>query len=380
MLSSYFTQRGEPALLSKWDRAESALKAGVNLVLELPVFFSCHNAGIFAAGAVDILAATGLVRALSFGMEEPDFDVLPLVDILVHEPKSFKDSLKKYLNSGFSYVKARVEALSLINVEYARFVSSPNNALALAYMERIARMGHDLDCIHVRRLGAGYHDAALKSGGDGAFFESASAIRRGLASDGVRSVAHALPVTTVSILTRCMNEGRFVLSTDALWRIVRSLLLRASEEEISRSAEMTEGMENRLLRFASESGSWDEFLRKCVTGRYPRGRVQRQIVHFLLGIGHDENRALQESGPAFIRPLAADKEGIKMLKIMRTSARLPVRGKSPLRAEGFEGRLASLELLAAEIWESLTPAFSAGFEKKRSFIKAPTFGEEGNAP
>lgn len=139
VLSSYFTQRGEPALLSKWDRAESALHAGANLVLELPVFFSSHNAGVFASGAVDVLAATGLVQTISFGMEEPDFDVAPLVDILVQEPITFKDSLKKHLNSGFSYVKARAEALASINAEYGVFVSSPNNSLALAYMEHIAR-------------------------------------------------------------------------------------------------------------------------------------------------------------------------------------------------------------------------------------------------
>ncbi len=106
VLSSYFTQRGEPAVMSKWDRAEAALGAGVNLVLELPAFFSCHNAGIFAAGAVDILAATGMVETLSFGMEQPEFDPAPILDILVHEPSHFKDNLKKKLNSGFSYVKA----------------------------------------------------------------------------------------------------------------------------------------------------------------------------------------------------------------------------------------------------------------------------------
>ena len=53
VLSSDFVQRGEPALLDKWTRAEAALRCGVDLVIELPVIFSSHNAGVFANAAVD---------------------------------------------------------------------------------------------------------------------------------------------------------------------------------------------------------------------------------------------------------------------------------------------------------------------------------------
>ena len=69
VLSSHFVQRGEPAIADKWERARMALASGANLVLELPTAFSCHNAGVFAAGAIDILASTGIVSHLAFGME-----------------------------------------------------------------------------------------------------------------------------------------------------------------------------------------------------------------------------------------------------------------------------------------------------------------------
>jgi len=380
VLSSYFTQRGEPALLSKWDRAESALHAGANLVLELPVFFSSHNAGVFASGAVDVLAATGLVQTISFGMEEPDFDVAPLVDILVQEPITFKDSLKKHLNSGFSYVKARAEALASINAEYGVFVSSPNNSLALAYMEHIARKGLNIQCMPIQRTGAGYHNTSVTASGEESCFASASAICRELLESGLDAVAHTLPVPSFEILRRSMETGYYVLSTDLLWRMIRMVLLRTTKKNLSHSSEMTEGMENRLLRYASECGSWDEFLRKCVTHRYPRARIQRQLIHLLLGIDHTENRTFQENGPAYIHPLAADKKGVEMLRAMRKKASLPIRGKLPLHAQGAEGKLASIECLAAEIWESLTPAFIPGTEKKRHLIRGQEYAEEGNAP
>lgn len=379
VLSSYFTQRGEPALLSKWDRAESALHAGANLVLELPVFFSSHNAGVFASGAVDILAASGLVQTISFGMEEPDFDVTPLLDILVHEPITFKDSLKKHLNSGFSYVKARAEALASIKTEYGAFVSSPNNSLALAYMEHIARKGLTIQWKPIQRAGAGYHDASPRSE-DASSFASASAIRRGLLEGGLEAVTRSLPAASFEILQRSMEKGQYVLSTDVLWRMVRMVLLRATRSSLHLSSEMTEGMENRLLRYAADCRSWDEFLGKCSTPRYPRGRIQRQLIHLLLGIGHVENRVFQANGPAYIHPLAADAKGVEMLRIMRKKASLPVRGKLPLHAQGAEGNLASIERVAAEIWESLTPAFIPGTEKKRYLIREQEYGEAGSAP
>jgi predicted nucleotidyltransferase len=375
VLSSYFTQRGEPALLSKWDRAESAIRAGANLVLELPVFFSCHNAGVFAAGAVDILAATGLVRSLSFGMEEPGFDVSPLLDIVVHEPATFKDTLKKYLNSGFSYVKARAKALESIKPEYGGFLSSPNNALALSYMEHVTRKAYDISFVPIQRRGSGYHDQSLAGS-----FSGASAIRRALAEGSRTEAEKALPSSTGAILKRCLEEGRYVLSKDFLWRIARTLLLRTTAQTLALSSEMSEGMENRLLRFAPQSISWDDFIGKCVSARYPRGRIQRQTTHFLLGIKHEENRELQKSGPAYIHPLAADEAGIGMLRTMRKTALLPVTGKLPLLMQGAGGRLAALEMTAAALWENLNPFFRPDSEKKRFLFTTTSCAEAENVP
>ena len=49
-LSGDFVQRGEPALFSKFARAEAAVRSGLDLALELPVQWSCASAGYFARG------------------------------------------------------------------------------------------------------------------------------------------------------------------------------------------------------------------------------------------------------------------------------------------------------------------------------------------
>ena len=60
VMSGNFTQRGELSPWDKWQRSESAVIAGINLVLELPFVYAVNRGEIFAQGAVDILAGMGV--------------------------------------------------------------------------------------------------------------------------------------------------------------------------------------------------------------------------------------------------------------------------------------------------------------------------------
>uniref|UniRef100_UPI003D8128CB nucleotidyltransferase family protein n=1 Tax=Trichloromonas sp. TaxID=3069249 RepID=UPI003D8128CB len=57
VMSGHFLQRGELALVDKWVRADMALAAGVDLVVELPFPWACNSAPQFARGAVLALQA-----------------------------------------------------------------------------------------------------------------------------------------------------------------------------------------------------------------------------------------------------------------------------------------------------------------------------------
>ncbi len=50
VMSGNFLERGEPAIVDKWTRANEALHCGVDLVIELPVAFCVQPADRFAAG------------------------------------------------------------------------------------------------------------------------------------------------------------------------------------------------------------------------------------------------------------------------------------------------------------------------------------------
>ena len=66
VMSGNFTQRGEAAILDKWERSRLAVDNGVDLVVELPFIYACSKAQSFAEGAVDILKGLG-VHMISFG-------------------------------------------------------------------------------------------------------------------------------------------------------------------------------------------------------------------------------------------------------------------------------------------------------------------------
>ena len=75
LMSGEFVQRGEAAILTPHARAEMALAAGADLVLELPFPYAAGSARYFATAGVRALAGVGC-KALTFGSETADGDAI----------------------------------------------------------------------------------------------------------------------------------------------------------------------------------------------------------------------------------------------------------------------------------------------------------------
>ena len=67
VMSGNFVQRGEPAVYSKEKRTKDLLAAGVDLVIEMPLFATLSSARYFARAAVSILDSLGFVDFIMFG-------------------------------------------------------------------------------------------------------------------------------------------------------------------------------------------------------------------------------------------------------------------------------------------------------------------------
>jgi predicted nucleotidyltransferase len=347
-LSTSFLQRGVPALMDKWERARAAVMCGVDLVIELPLPFCCNSAGVFAAGAVALLKSTGLVNALSFGMEDRTELLSTIADILVQEPPPFKAYLQNSLKLGFSYAESRSQAVDILCPGAGELIRKPNNTLAFAYAEANARQSAELELLPVLRRGAGYHD--LSAGP----VMSAEGIREALRNGDEELACRAMPAPSAMVLRQAAARGRLCSGSEVLWQHLRLLLTRTTPEELALSAGISEGVEHRLLELFKKCGSFEELAAAAATKRYPKSRIRRQLIGFLLNISEKQNLMFQRQGPAYIRPLAMNRRGREMLRAMRNSSALPVITKpAALRRNDYAEEILALEFRSSAIWESL---------------------------
>jgi predicted nucleotidyltransferase len=388
-LSSAFTQRGLPALADKWTRTRMALANGADLVLELPFVHACNGGAEFARGAVDILAGTGFVTHLSFGMERP-FEPGPspfetALDILIREPLSFKLDLKKNLASGQSYPKAVAEALNLELPGSGNLVSTPNNSLALSYLLRIRRKGYGLIPLPIRREGPGYYDGpddrlkgepedepkdgAIGGKEEGAPLAGATAIRRGFLN-GEAWTAKAMPASVASLLEEARRDGRLCPGAETLWTPLRGLLLRSAPEDLRRVAGMDEGLENLFLKHFPRAGSYEDFIGRCVCARYTRGRLQRASIRLLTGFDR-RTLELSREGPPYIRALGFNRRGRELLRgsaMTLPFVARPAAARLTIRYGESAGRYADMEFRASRLWELLVPASDLRREERQKPI------------
>ena len=133
VLSSNFVQRGDVALLSKFDRAQLAVQAGADLVIELPVAFSCAAAEDYARGAVTLLNSLGIVDELSFGSSTGDIEVIELLtDASLSTTQIYGDRIIERMKAGDSYPAAVWE---VVRQRYGNQVAGkmPKKLVAVSY-------------------------------------------------------------------------------------------------------------------------------------------------------------------------------------------------------------------------------------------------------
>ena len=126
VMSGDFVQRGEPAVFSKFARAEAAVQCGADLVIELPLHISIGSAERFADGAIRILGNLGVVDHLVFGSERDDITLLERTAELL-STREFHERMKEQLETGCSYPAARSMVLqSMMNGEDATCLPNDN--------------------------------------------------------------------------------------------------------------------------------------------------------------------------------------------------------------------------------------------------------------
>ena len=306
LMSGYFTQRGEAAVLPPAERAAMALAAGADLVLELPFPFSAASARYFSTAGVTALQMLGC-DTLAFGSESAD-----LVALRSAATRTLEDDFAKKVANG---AKNRGDAAAYFDALGDGL--PPNDILATEYVRAAMLLGDRLALHPVRRVGAGYHDTALTQA-----YPSATALRKKMGEGG--DIAPDLLPETAEIwkagVTKWGTADTARLGT-ALLAQLRAMRAKSAKTGAENPiADCGGGLLERLMGAALEATDYASLCRAAATKKYTDGRIRRALLYLLAGVTYGD----LEAAPAYLRLLGVNEKGREFLSKTRKTRTVPV--------------------------------------------------------
>ncbi|MDD3277889.1 MAG: nucleotidyltransferase family protein [Lachnospiraceae bacterium] len=326
VMSGDYVQRGAPAILDKRTRTEMALNNGADLVLELPLRYAVSGAADFAWGAVNILHQLGCVDCLCFGSESGDIRPFQrIARLLSSEPLSYRQELQRAMRDGCTYPAAHQRALLVAcreirlfddcdDFSLEEFLSGPNNTLGLEYLRALSRISGVIKPVTLSRTQNNYHQETLEGS-----FVSATALRKTLLSDSPDYETY-VPENCLPILSAAV-KNRVFLTEDDFSRLLIYQLLSENRDSLSAYLESTTSIANRILSLMNRFETFSQFAEALKTRDMTRARINRILLHIILGIKKTDE------APAFIRMLGFKRTSSALLTKIKQTATAPVLGK-----------------------------------------------------
>lgn len=283
VMSGDFVQRGEPAIISKNRRAKLAIEMGVDLVIELPAFYSTQSAEIFARATVGILHILGC-ESFVFGSETDDIKRLEkIANITLTE--EFNKNIKKFLKEGYSYPTAFSKSLSDEKIE-------SNDMLGIEYIKALWFWKSEMKAKTILRKSAKYYGENLEDNMAGA-----SVIRQKILNKEKYSQY---------LVNNFSLEEPFAFWEDFYPYLRYNILF--NYKELINIQDIEIGLEQRIFKAAQKNIDYKGFLNGIITKRYTNARLQRIFIHILIGLTKAITKRWSKEIP-YIRVLEYSQEG-----------------------------------------------------------------------
>ena len=305
VMSGDFVQRGEPSLINKFEKTKIALSQGIDIVIELPAFYSTQSAEIFAKGSVNLLNKLSCSHIV-FGSESNDLDKLKRI-ATISLTKEFELSLREFLAEGFSYPTAFSKAL------FDEKLGS-NDILAMEYLKAIKVINPKIEACSIKREKTGYYDDEKDN------FASATYIRKILLDynkkkeDKLNKIKNLVPEFSYKILEE--NFGVFSFLSNFYDLIKYNIIKNYSELKNIQDLEV--GLENRLYKYSLENLSFEDFFDEVLTKRITISRLQRILLHSLFGLTETITERVKNK-VSFVKILGFSTKGQEYLNYLKKS-------------------------------------------------------------
>lgn len=311
LMSGNVVQRGEFAVIDKWQRAEVALEYGADLVLELPLLASLQAADYFAYWAVKTLELLGSDQ-LVFGTESATYEALnSYVDWLVENEEAIDRSVKTYLNDGYSYAASYQSALEAIDnsSEKAKLLTdSPNHLLGIQYIKALKQLNSKMDVITISRIKHNENMQEVLSGSQ------------------IRELNRQQLVTEDTVPKRTFQKlvSHPNVQLADYYDLLKYQVQSQSAERLTQYQGINYGVEHYIYQQILETSNFESLIDALTSKRWTKASIQRKLMMILLNI---TNKEWQESidlnnEELTIRVLGYTDVGRKVLKMKRNQTGL----------------------------------------------------------
>ncbi len=300
VISSSFTQRGEPSVINKWDKTEICLKAGIDLVIELPYVFSTESADYFSKGALEILENLKVDKFV-FGSETNDIKIFDrIADIQLNNP-DFDKLAKIYMKLGNNYPTALSLALKDLDGEV---LTLPNDLLGISYVKIIKENNFNIKPICIERKN-NYKSEQLEN------LSSSTAIRKALSEK--KDVKDYIP----DFVNNYLNQLHF---NEDYFKFLKYKIMLEDNLDIYQTVD--EGLGYKLKEEIINATTYDELIEKLKSKRYTHNRINRMLNHILCGF----TKEIKEKCTSlqYIRILGFNEKGKTYISKIKKEVDIPI--------------------------------------------------------
>lgn len=312
VMSGNFTQRGDVSIIDKWKKTQIALKAGIDLVIELPFPFSTQSADYFSYGSITLLEKLKVDKVI-FGSESDNIKDLEIIANTQINNPDFDKLVKIYSKFGKNYPTALSLAVKdLTNQE----VTAPNDLLGISYVKAIKQNKYKIIPETIKRTNS-YHEEELNES-----ISSATAIRKALNNN--EDIKQQVPEFTLEYLTDLHTiEEYFPLLK---YKII-------TEKDLSIYNTVDEGIDQKLKKEIINATSYQDLINRIKSKRYTYNKLSRMLIHILCNFTKEKKEQFKEI--SYIRLLGFSDKGRKYLNTIKKDLDIPLiskinRNKDPM--------------------------------------------------
>lgn len=268
VMSEFFTQRGEVAIVDGYTRAREAVRSGCDMVIALPYLGSVAYGDDFARKSIEILAGAGITH-LIFGTENDDVSIFE--KIYTKQQKTSEEEYKKLLKTGLNHAKINSVLYGLEN-------NNPNFSLAYSYYKAIREADLDIKMVPVKREGQSLNSSDIS----GEVHLSATAIRNNINDEKIEKYLSKEMIADLRKET--------IASEAMLFPYLKYKILSLDKVGIEQIYDVSEGLENRIYEATLKAESYSNLVKLIATKRYSNKKIQRVLLHILTNTTKEDYR------------------------------------------------------------------------------------------